>query len=122
MQIRDKMEAKLKLAPKGAFKTKNPERKLSCIPGTNKMMASGITLHTYWHQDSLSYDILVRWRDHTGKARVKTIYGCSETTYTRKVMKAAYDRALAFRKAYETAILVDTLEKLNPADFNKRRF
>jgi len=118
-KIRDKMERKLKLVPNGVFKKRLLEGKTSNIPGTNKPMATGITLQTRPHQGSKTYSVVVRWQDHKGKARVKTFYGCSETRYTRKVMKAAYDRALVFRKAYEKAVTENTLAGFDPSVFNK---
>lgn len=120
-KIRDKMEKKLKIVRNGAFKRNAQEGKKSFIPGTNKPMAPGITLNPYQHQGSVSYSIMVSWRDFSGRSRVKTFYGCSETTYKRKVMKAAYDRALSFRKAYETAVIENTLDGFDPSIFNKKR-
>ncbi len=120
-KIRDKMERKLNVAPNGVFRNNYKAKKSSNIPGTNKPMAAGITLNTYQHQGSKSYSIIVNWRDYTGKKRVKTFYGCSETRYTRKVMKAAYDRGLSFRKAYEEAIIEGSLNRFDPAVFNKNK-
>lgn len=120
-KIRDKMEKELKIVRNGTFRKKYVDGKQSLIPGTNKPMAAGITLHAYYHQGSVSYSIIVNWRDFNQKRRVKTFYGCSETTYTRKAMKASYDRALTFRKAYEKAVNEHTLDKFDPSVFNKKR-
>ena len=120
-KIRDKMERKFKITPNGAFRRRIIDGKESKIPGTNKPMAVGITLHAYQHQGSVSYSVVVGWHDHTEKKRVKTFYGCSETTYTRKAMKDAYDRALAFRKGFEQAVIDGTLKDFVPSDYNKKR-
>ncbi len=116
--IRDKMERKLNIPSKGAFHRRFPKNKTSRIPGTNKPMACGITLRTYKRQGSNTHEVLVHWRDYTGKKHVKTFYGCSETRYTRKKMKTAYDRALTFRKAYEQAVLDKTLKHFDPGSFD----
>jgi len=116
-KIRDRMERKLKIIRNGAFKQKPSMYKLSYIPGTNKPMPSGISLRIYNRHGSETYEIIVNWRDHTNKARVKTFYGCSETRYTLAKMRSAYKSALAFRKAYEQAALDNTLAELDPTSF-----
>lgn len=118
-EIRDKMEKKLKRIPNGAFKAKPNSFKLSFVPGTDKLMASGVNLRVARLHDSESYEVAVNWRDHTGKTRIKTFYACSETRYTLFKMRDAYKRGLEFRKAYEKAVLDETLADFDPSSFNK---
>ena len=121
-KVRDQMEKKLKIAtPSTAYRYRSPTEKMSCIPGTNKPMPTGVTLRVYQHQGSESYDVQVRWRDHTGHGRIKTFYGCSSTTYSVKKLREAYKLAIKFRQAYEKAVSNGTLEQLDPSSFNRNR-
>lgn len=115
--IRDKMEKKLKIVRDGAFKKKPSLFKMSFIPGTNKPMPAGLTLRIYTRNGNETYEVSVNWKDSTGKRRIKTFYGCSETRYTLAKMRAAYKNALAFRKAYEQAVLDETLAEFDPSIF-----
>jgi hypothetical protein len=117
-KLRDKMEEKLNIIPRGAFRTTFEKNKESCIPGTNKPMPVGITFRTHTKNGTDTYDILVNWTDHTGKKRTKGFYCCRETTYTPKKIQQAYDRALKFRKAYEKSVLNETLSAFDPTEFN----
>jgi len=83
-KIRDKMEKKLKLIPTRAFKPKASRFKLSNIPGTNKLMPSGISLRIFTRCKCETYEVQVYWRDHKGKGRIKAYYACTETRYTTK--------------------------------------
>ena len=118
--IRDKMEKTLNIIRKGVFKLKPSIHKLSYIPGTDKPMPPGITISSNKRHGSDTYEVLINWRDHAGKARVKTFYGCSETCYTLAKMRSAYQSALTFRKAYEQAVLDGTLSDFDPKAFNRR--
>ncbi|HFD13454.1 MAG TPA: hypothetical protein ENJ32_13445 [Crenotrichaceae bacterium] len=118
IKLRDSMEKKLKVIPKGAFRKTFEKNKESCIPGTNTPMPVGITLKISYRNDIQTYDILVNWKDHTGKQRTKGFYCCRETTYSPKKMKRAYNRALKFRQAYEKAVLDETLSEFDPIMFN----
>lgn len=117
--IRDKMEKKLKIIPKGAFKKKATYLKISFIPGTNKPMPPGISLRINDRHGSETYEMAVSWKDFTGKARIKNFYACSESRYTLVKMKTAYKYALEFRKAYEQAVLGNTLAQLDPSSFSR---
>ena len=122
--IRDEMEKKLKVIPNSAFKTTAKHLKISFIPGTDKPMPAGLSLRVSNRKNtkaySETYEVAVNWKDFTGKVRIKTFYGCSETRYSHAKMKVAYQSALAFRKAYEQAILDNTLSKLDPSAFNQK--
>lgn len=118
-KVRDKMEKKLKIIRNGLFKHNPSMHKLSYIPGTDKPMPSGITIRSHKRQGTDTYEVIINWRDHTGKARLKTFYGCSETRYTLAKMKSAYQSALAFRRAYEQAVLDDILIEFDPKTFNR---
>ncbi|MEE9412138.1 MAG: hypothetical protein V3V22_03705 [Methylococcales bacterium] len=120
-KLRDRMQKQLQIAPKGAFRKSFEKNKESYIPGTNQRMPAGITLKTHYGIDVNTYDILVNWRDHTGKKRTKGFYCCRETTYTPTKIKQAYIRAVKFRKAYEKAILNGTLSAFDPKEFNIKR-
>lgn len=109
-KIRDKMEKKLKVVRNGAFKRKPSNFKISTIPGTNTPMAAGISLRIHMRNGSETYEVSVNWRDHKSKNRIKTFYGCSESRYSLAKMKSAYKKALIFRKAYEKAVLDNTLK------------
>lgn len=115
--IRDKMEKKLKIVRDGAFRKKPSIYKMSFIPGTDKPMPAGLTLRIYTRYGNETYEVAVNWKDSTGKPRIKSFYGCTETRYTLAKMRAAYKNALTFRKAYEQAILDDTLAEFDPSVF-----
>ena len=117
-KLRDEMEKELQIIPKGAFRKTYEKNKESCIPGTNKPMPAGITLKVSYDNDIQTYDVLVNWSDHKGKRRTKGFYCCRETTYSLNKMKRAYERALKFRKAYEQAVLNETLAEFDPTQFN----
>jgi len=118
--IRDKMEKKLKLIPTRAFKPKASRFKTSAIPGTNKPMPAGISLRIHTRRKCETYEMQVNWQDHKDKRRIKVFYACTETRYTHKKMRDAYDRAFAFRKAYEKAVLENTLEDFDPTAFSRK--
>lgn len=120
-KIRDRMEKKFKVDRSIAYNHQPLDKKMSFIPGTNKPMPIGITLHVYQHQGTESYNVQVRWRDYTGHWRIKTFYGCSETTYTLKKMREAYNLAYKFRQAYSEAVRTNTLEQFDPTIFNRSR-
>ncbi|MEE9426453.1 MAG: hypothetical protein V3V18_15955 [Methylococcales bacterium] len=121
-KLRDRMKKQLQIAPKGAFRKSFEKNKESYVPGTNKRMPVGITLKTHYGPDVNTYDILVNWRDHTGKKRTKGFYCCRETTYTQEKIKQAYNRAVKFRQAYEKSILNGTLSEFDPKEFNIKKY
>jgi len=120
-KIRDKMEKKLKLIPTRAFKQKASRFKTSAIPGTDKPMPSGISLRIHTRRKSETYEMQVNWRDHKGKSRIKIFYACTETRYTHKKMREAYNRALTFRKAYEKAVLDNTLKDFDHTQYTRSK-
>ncbi len=120
-KIRDKMEKKLKVVPRGVFRRKPSPYKLSYIPGTDKPMPPGLTIRTTRRHGTDTFEVVVNWRDHTGKFRIKTFYGCSDSCYKLVKMRSAYERALAFRKAFEKAVLDGTLKDFDPTAFNQRK-
>jgi hypothetical protein len=122
-KIRNKMEKELNVGPQAGLRRRPSEKKLTFIPGTNKPMAAGISMRCGRRKPTRSetYTIIIDWRDHTGRKRLKSFYGCSESRYTRKKLKEAYDLALKFRLAYEEAIRSNTLEDFNPSAFNRKR-
>lgn len=120
-KIRDKMEKKFKGSTNKVYQYLPLDKKMSFIPGTNKPMPVGITLHIYQNKGTETYSIQVRWRDNTGHWRIKTFYGCSAPTYSLKKMKEAYKLAYKFRQAYMEAVTSKTLDQFEPTSFNRSR-
>jgi len=118
IKIRDKMRKKLKVVPNGAFKKTNQKGKKSFIPGTKKLMAVGITFTTFMSKGYETNYILVHWQDAEGNHKTKSYYCGRESTYSVKRGKEVYKKALEFRKAYEKAVLDETLEDFDPTKYN----
>jgi len=112
------MRKKLKVVPNGAFKKTNQKGKKSFIPGTKKLMAVGITFSTFMSKGYETNYILVHWQDAEGNQKTKSYYCGRESTYTIKRGKKLYKKALEFRRAYEKAVLDDTLEDFDPTIYN----
>lgn len=120
--IRDQMEKKLAplMQPSGYRKTPQPNKE-SMVPGTDRPMPAGITLHTGNRHGYKEYYIQVNWVDYRGKHRTKAFYACRESTYTKTKMKQTYSRAYQFRRAYEKAKREGKIKDFDHTQFNLKR-
>jgi len=118
IKIRDKLKKKLKIPSTSKYRKTTLNTKKSVIPGTNKIMPTGITCATSNTKSTPHYYIMVNWLDYNNKTRVRSFYCGTESTYTLSKAKEMYAKALKFRKAFEKAAIDGTLKEFTD-DYQK---
>jgi len=98
------------------IKTTISSRKVSTTPD-DVLMPVGMSL--VWHKPRGQLVISVACQE-TGVA-TKNFYAGTPETFEDRFEKA-YERALAFRQAYDKAVKNGTIKTFDPKDFNKKNY
>jgi len=111
---RDLRQKELDIHPR--IKTTTLSHKVSTTPD-DALMPVGMSL--VWHKPRGQLVISVACQE-TGVA-TKNFYAGTPETFEDRFEKA-YERALAFRQAYEQAVKNGTIKTFNPKAFNKKNY
>ena len=111
---RDQQQRELGIHPR--IKTTTLSHKVSTTPD-DALMPVGMSL--VWHKPRGQLIISVACQE-TGVATKNFYAGTPETFESR--FKEAYERALAFRQAYEQAVKNGTINTFDPKAFNKKNY
>ena len=114
-KIRNEMEKKIGIVNQ-KFNEKPLSYKDSMIPETKNPMPAGISLN--YSEKNKQFHITVNWFRIDRKPRSKHFYAGTENTYYEGKGVEAYARAIEFRRAWESAINLNELEKFDPIEFN----
>jgi hypothetical protein len=122
--LRNRMEKELGKVGNGSYRINLDPlgNKTSMIPGTNKIMPSGISnnIRKRKNRTSEEYYILVNWYNKNKKKCTKSFYVSTLNSYSIERHLDVYKRALEFNDAWQEAVKFDMLDQFDHTAFNLR--